>query len=99
MERLERKSAMAENERIVGPGPVDRDAAATVGPTDTFEFRASGGDGSYTWSLSSTSYGDISSSSGDKIVYSANGMSVSAQIVLTVTSDSENEVAIITHTP
>ncbi|OVE76210.1 hypothetical protein BVX97_02130 [bacterium E08(2017)] len=71
----------------------------TLSAGGTTEFRASGGDGSYSWSLSTTSYGSISSASGDKTVYIAANTNVSATVVLTVSSGSENEVAIITHTP
>jgi hypothetical protein len=74
-------------------------SSASVSANDIITFTASGGSGTYTWTLTSTTNGNISSDKGDKTVYVANGNSVSAQTVLTLTSSTENEVAIITHNP
>ena len=71
----------------------------SIAVNGTQTFSASGGDGSYTWSLQQESWGTLSTRVGDKTTYTSlydAGGTVSVQ-VLTVQSDDESFSAFIKH--
>ena len=61
-------------------------SSASIAPGSSRSFRASGGTAPYSWSLSTTAYGTLSSSSGASVTFRAN-TSAAGSVTLTV-SDS-----------
>lgn len=72
-------------------------SSRTVSPGSSATFTASGGSSPYSWSLSTTSYGTLSTTTGASTTFTATSGSGSRTLTLTVTdADSETASASIT---
>lgn len=76
-----------------------RPDSVEISARDVKEFTASGGNGSYSWSIKPDTYGELSGSSGDKVAYIADDTNVTATVVLTVSSGNSSDIAHINHNP
>ena len=65
-------------------------SAVTLSSGGTKSFTATGGSGSYTWELSTTSYGSLSSYSGSPVTITANGATGTTSITVYDSDDSGN---------
>lgn len=70
-------------------------SSRTVAPGASATFTASGASGSCTWSLSSSSYGSLSSSSGSSTTFTAFSNAGSGSLTLTVSDSSSSAYASI----
>ncbi len=65
-------------------------SSVTLDSDDTTQdFSASGGSGSYTWELSTTSYGSLDSYSGDSVTFTANGTTGTTSITVYDSADTD----------
>lgn len=78
---------------VISPG------SRTIGSNQIEEFTASGGTGTYAWTISNTTYGTLSSASGNKVMFISNAAAGSGSVVLTVTSGNASDIAIINYVP
>ena len=70
--------------------------SATLSEGESQEFRATDGAGTYSWSISPSTYGELSANSGSDVVYRSTS-NINASVTVTVFSGSESRVATVTH--